>query len=67
MNQKKVKSTHPKKQVQPKNNTVKAKPSLPTIPDKLKEEESEKRTRITLDLDAETYAQLKRLVEYNLI
>jgi hypothetical protein len=61
---KQAKETQAKKQVQPQKNTTKTKPSPQTILDKLKEEESSKRTRITLDLDAETYAQLKRLVEY---
>jgi predicted DNA-binding protein len=61
---KQVKSTPPKKQTQPKKNTAKTEPSSQTILDKIKEEESEKRTRITVDLDAETYAQLKELVEY---
>jgi hypothetical protein len=61
---KQVKSTPSKKQAEPKINSTKTKPSSQTILDKIKEEESEKRTRITVDLDTETYAQLKELVEY---
>ncbi len=42
-----------------------AKKSTPgNILDTIKEEEPEKPTRITLDLDKETYTKLKRLVEY---
>ena len=61
---KQAKETQSKKQVHPKKSIAKAKSSSQTILDKLKEEESGKRTRITLDLDEETYAELKELVEY---
>ena len=61
---KQAKETQPKKQVQPQKSAAKTKEKSQTILDKLKEEESSKRTRITLDLDPETYAQLKRLAEY---
>jgi|GEM_PF-3202965 len=61
---KQVKTTLLKKQVQQKKSSPKTEPPAQTILDKLKEEETEKRTRITIDLDAETYAELKQLVEY---
>jgi len=59
-----VKSTQPKKQVQPKKTAVTPSPSSPTILDIIKEESPPKNTRITVDLDPETYAALKKLVEY---
>jgi vancomycin resistance protein YoaR len=61
---KQVKPTQNKKQVQPKKNTAKTEPSSPTILDVIKEKEPEKPTRITLDLDKDTYTKLKRLVTY---
>ena len=61
---KQVKATQPKKQVQQNKSNPKIEPPSQTILDKVKEEEIEKRTRITIDLDDETYASLKQLVEY---
>jgi Ribbon-helix-helix protein, copG family len=61
---KQVKSTPSKKQAEPQKNTTKTKPSSQTILDIIKEEEPSKRTRITLDLDEETYASLKQLAQY---
>jgi len=61
---KQVKPTQPKKQGQQNKSSIKTEPPAQTILDQLKEEENEKRTRITIDLDPETYAELKQLVEY---
>jgi Ribbon-helix-helix protein, copG family len=61
---KQVKSTQPRKQTQSKKTVAKPEPPSQTILDILKEKETQKNTRITIDLDPETYAQLKELVEY---
>jgi Ribbon-helix-helix protein, copG family len=61
---KQAKETQQKKQVKPPKSAAKTKEKSQTILDKLKEEESSKRTRITLDLDEETYGELRELVEY---
>ncbi|NEU76697.1 ribbon-helix-helix protein, CopG family [Hassallia byssoidea VB512170] len=61
---KQVKPIQPKKQGQQNKSTPKVEPPAQTILDKIKEEEIEKRTRITIDLDPETYAELKQLVDY---
>lgn len=58
---KQAKSTQPKKAEQ-KKSTAKTEQ---TILDKLREEQPPKVTRITVDLDEETYASLKQLVSYS--
>ncbi len=65
-----VKSPQQEKIPQPKQPAQKKKPASKktkeagNILDTIKEEESGKVTRITLDLDEETYSELKELVEY---
>ncbi|MHC5615456.1 MAG: ribbon-helix-helix protein, CopG family [Nostoc sp.] len=55
-------TTKPKPQVkQPQKSSQK---STPNLLDKIKEQQPSKITRITVDLDPETYEQLEQLVEY---
>ena len=55
-------STQPTKKAEQKKNTAKTEQ---TILDRLREEQPPKVTRITVDLDEETYASLKQLVSYS--
>lgn len=57
-----VKPTQPAKKAEHKISTAKTEQ---TILDKLREEQPPKVTRITIDLDQETYASLKQLVSYS--
>lgn len=61
---KQVKSTKSKKQVKHLSTDATPSPTSPSILDIIKEESPPKNTRITVDLDSETYASLKELVEY---
>jgi len=59
-----VKPDRVQKKAKPTKINTKTEPSSQTILDRLKAETPEKNTRITIDLDPETYALLKELVKY---
>ena len=58
------KQDKPQKPPRTAKTSTKTEPSTQTILDRLKAETPAKNTRITIDLDPETYAQLKDLVKY---
>lgn len=59
-----AKPDKPQKTPRTAKTVTKTEPASQTILDRLKAETPEKNTRITIDLDPETYAQLKELVKY---
>lgn len=59
-----VKPDKPQKTARTAKIVTKTEPASQTILDRLKAETPEKNTRITIDLDPETYAELKELVKY---